>query len=145
MATSNITSSVVQNLCRSSLAGARERLSFNLGARLLCAAAPITARVSVEVKTSITQTDLALAFEATSTSHCQMQQNRSFQVLTAALILSEDSLSASFTEKHSKASSRECADTTLRLPFKVQHRLTVLQPTLRMLFHRHRHNTNLQL
>ena len=28
---------------------------------------------------------------------------------------------------------------------KVQHRLTVLRPTLRKLFHRHGHNTNLQL
>ena len=50
----------------------------------------VTARLSVKVTTSIAQTAVALASKATSTSRCQNQQNCSHQMLTGALVLSED-------------------------------------------------------
>ena len=50
----------------------------------------VTARVSVKATTSIAQTAVALASKATSTSRCHIQQNCSHQMLTGALVLSED-------------------------------------------------------
>ena len=75
----------------------------------------ITARVSVKVKTSITHTALALASELTSTLTAKQQQNCNVQMLTEALIVSEDDVNASFTEELSKASTRELTRTTLHV------------------------------
>ena len=103
-----------------------EHLSFNLNVSFLCASAHQHMATTTENDHHCKNqrqsennhhkhhTDRSgTRFEVTSTSHCQNQQNRSFPMSTAALILSESNLNPSFTEKHFKAWSHECADTTL--------------------------------
>ena len=123
MATSNVTSSMVQSPTRSSHSNVQENACRSTWMQaLLCASAQKHMATTTEndhhcknqrQSENKHHTDsCGTHFEVTSTSHYQNQQNHSFPMLTAALILSENNLNASFTEKHSKASSRECADTT---------------------------------